>query len=263
MLPEQNKYFIPEEIQLQAKRGVEEVKFRWTNRGQFDIFDIVSERAILIRKPVENAGSKSFSGFSTYMEEHFVVFLNTAFSVGHQRFTAVHELYHLEFDTHYLSEHKVMDETDELNKTLAQAFASEFLMPEDAVKEYYYKHLKNMVLTPIHIIRMHNEFRVSYKAMLVKLLRMEFIRTDEFDELKKMGTMEMKEEFQALTKSQGYDTSLIEPTNEASFPSEYLHYILDNYKSRRISYGRLHAFLQFINKRPENFGIIAPEEDEI
>lgn len=75
-----------------------------------------------------------------------------------------------EDNAHILKKEKIYfsNEKYETEDLRADIFAAEFLMPEDYVKEVFYKIVKvdkNNIL-PRHIIRMHNYFKVSYKAML-------------------------------------------------------------------------------------------------
>jgi Zn-dependent peptidase ImmA (M78 family) len=258
-----SKYYVDEVLRLEIKSKAEEVRYRWSKKGFTDIFDIVNEKALLIKKPFATSGVNHFSGFSTYLDEHFILFINTAYTLGHQRFTAAHELYHLEFDADFLTRCKVVNEDDEENEQRANVFASEFLMPEDAIKEYFLKHLNGLEIRPYHVVRMHNLFKVSYKAMLVKLFQFGYIVEAQFEKLKKMGRIEEQTNLLNLTKKQGFNTDLILPTNDSSIPDKFIHYIIDNYDNKKISYGRLEGFLEFIGSKPEEFEIYPPCAEEI
>ncbi len=72
-------------------------------KGLSDIFDILSEIAFLIRKPLDVEG---LSGFITYYEDRFVVYLNSSFSLGHERYTGAHELYHIMYNKDILKKRK-------------------------------------------------------------------------------------------------------------------------------------------------------------
>ena len=160
---------LPDELtRLRVKELAEEVRGRFAKKGLSDIFDVLAEAAFLIRKPME---TNEISGFSTYFEEQFIVFLNSNFTLGHERFTGAHELYHIIYNPDILKKEKVILDKEKYKEeeVAADIFASEFLMPEDYVKEIFYKIInvdKNSVL-PRHIIRMHNYFKVSYKACLL------------------------------------------------------------------------------------------------
>ncbi len=74
-------------------------------KGLSDIFDILSEIAFLIRKPLDVEG---LSGFITYYEDRFVVYLNSSFSLGHERYTGAHELYHIMYNKDILKKKRYL-----------------------------------------------------------------------------------------------------------------------------------------------------------
>jgi len=96
---------LPDELtRLRVKELAEEVRGRFAKKGLSDIFDVLSEAAFLIRKPME---TNEISGFSTYFEEQFIVFLNSNFTLGHERFTGAHELYHLIYNPDILKKKRL------------------------------------------------------------------------------------------------------------------------------------------------------------
>ncbi|MDK2934861.1 MAG: hypothetical protein PWP27_2671 [Clostridiales bacterium] len=162
-LPKNNLNLPEESFRLQIKDLAEDVRIKFARKGLSDIFDILSEAAFLIRKPLD---IDELSGFSTYFEGQFIIYLNSNFTLGHERYTGAHELYHLIYNANILKKEKILldDEKHKAEDEKADVFSSEFLMPEDYVKEVFYKIVnvdKDSVL-PRHIIRMHNYFKVSY-----------------------------------------------------------------------------------------------------
>ena len=130
---------LPEEsLRLQIKDLAEETRIKFARKGLSDIFDILSEVAFLIRKPLD---TNELSGFSTYFEEQFIVFLNSNFTLGHERYTGAHELYHIIYNADILKKEKILIDDDKHKEEdiKAHVFASEFLMPEDYVKEVFLK----------------------------------------------------------------------------------------------------------------------------
>lgn len=61
-----------------------------TKKGIVDVFNILEDVAFFIRKTLD---IYDILGFTTYFNNEFVVFLNSSFTLGHERFTAAHELY--------------------------------------------------------------------------------------------------------------------------------------------------------------------------
>lgn len=211
LILQKNNLNLPEEsFRLQIKDLAEEVRIKFARKGLSDIFDILSEAAFLIRKPLD---IEELSGFTTYFEEQFIVYLNSNFTLGHERYTGAHELYHIIYNADILKKEKILldDETHKAEDAKADVFASEFLMPEDYVKEVFYKIVnvdKDSVL-PRHIIRMHNYFKVSYKAMLKRLIQLNLCSIDKYEELVDICSLENTEQLQSLTRREGDRKSVV------------------------------------------------------
>ena len=261
---QKNNLNLPEEsFRLQIKDLAEEVRIKFARKGLSDIFDILSETAFLIRKPLD---TDELSGFSTYFEGQFIVYLNSNFTLGHERYTGAHELYHLIYNADILKKEKILlnDEKHKEEDAKADVFASEFLMPEDYVKEVFYKIVnvdKNSIL-PRHIIRMHNYFKVSYKAMLKRLIQLNLCSIDKYEELVDICSLENTELLQSLTIREGYSIDLITPSKETYVSKEYIEFIKTNYERGNISYKNMKNSLEFIGLAPEQFGYEYPQEED-
>ncbi|MGI6776454.1 MAG: ImmA/IrrE family metallo-endopeptidase [Acetivibrionales bacterium] len=259
-----NNLNLPKEsFRLQIKDLAEDVRIKFARKGLSDIFDILSEAAFLIRKPLD---TDELSGFSTYFEEQFIVYLNSNFTLGHERYTGAHELYHLIYNDDILKKEKILldDERYKVEDTKANVFASEFLMPEDYVKEVFYKIVnvnKDSVL-PRHIIRMHNYFKVSYKAMLKRLIQLDLCSSDKYEELVDICSLEKMQLLQSLTIREGYSIDLITPSRETYIPKEYIEFVKTNFERGNISYKNMKNSLEFIGLAPERFGYEYPQEED-
>ncbi|NLL52348.1 MAG: ImmA/IrrE family metallo-endopeptidase [Peptococcaceae bacterium] len=254
---------LPEELtRLRIKELAEEVRGKYAKKGLSDIFDILSEAAFLIRKPLE---TNEISGFSTYFEDRFIVFLNSNFTLGHERFTGAHELYHIVYNPDILKKEKVILDKEKYKEEeeTADIFASEFLMPEDYVKEIFYKIInvdKNSVL-PRHVIRIQNYLKVSYKAMLKRLIQLDLCSKGKYEELVQICSIENKEKLQSLTKREGYSTELIVPSEVTYISKEYIEYVKNNYERGNISYENMKSSFEFIGLTPDDFGYEYPQEE--
>lgn len=259
-----NKLDLPEEsFRLQIKDLAEEVRIRFARKGLSDIFDVLSEVAFFIRKPLD---TKKLSGFSTYFEDYFIVYLNSNFTLGHERYTGAHELYHIVFNADILKKDKILIDNEKYKEEdeKANVFASEFLMPEDYVKKVFFEIVnvdKNSIL-PRHIIRMHNRFKVSYKAMLKRLIQLDLCSGDKYEELVSICSLENMQQLQSLTLREGYSTDLITPSKEIYVPKEYIEFIKANYERGNISYNNMKNSLGFIGLTPEQFGYEYPKEED-
>ena len=264
LILQKNNLNLPEEsFRLQIKDLAEEVRIKFARKGLSDIFDILSEAAFLIRKPLD---IEELSGFTTYFEGQFIVYLNSNFTLGHERYTGAHELYHLIYNADILKKEKILldDQKHKAEDAKADVFASEFLMPEDYVKEVFYKIVnvdKNSIL-PRHIIRMHNYFKVSYKAMLKRLIQLNLCSIDKYEELVDICSLENTEQLQSLTRREGYSIDLITPSKETYVPKEYIEFIKTNYERGNISYKNMKNSLEFIGLAPEQFGYEYPQEED-
>jgi Zn-dependent peptidase ImmA (M78 family) len=253
-----NNISIPDELfRLKIKELAEEVRIKFAKKGLSDIFDILSESAFLIRKPLDIEG---LSGFITYFEGHFIVYLNSNFTLGHERYTGAHELYHIIYNEDILKKEKVFIDKDKYieEEKKADVFAAEFLMPEDYVKEIFYKfvNVDKQKIEPKHIVRMHNFFKVSYKAMLKRLVQFDLCSLDKYAELIDIASLKNKDKLQSLTKEEGYSINLIVPSKENYIPKEYLIYVKANYENGKVSYDELKKTLDFIGLSPEELGYV-------
>ena len=103
---QKNDLNLPEEsFRLQIKDLAEDVRIKFARKGLSDIFDILSEAAFLIRKPLD---TDELSGFSNYFGEQFIVYLNSNFTLGHEWYTGAHELYRLIYNADILKKEKIL-----------------------------------------------------------------------------------------------------------------------------------------------------------
>ena len=93
-------------MRLKVKELAEETLVKFAKRGIVDIFDMLSEEAMLIFMTLET--EKSFSGLSYMVNSNCIVFINSSYTLGHQRFTGAHELYHIFFNRDLLKKEKLL-----------------------------------------------------------------------------------------------------------------------------------------------------------
>lgn len=256
---------LPEEpLRLKLKELADEARYKFSKKGIVDIFDILEDIAFFIRKPLE---TYEISGFTTYINEEFVVFLNSSFTLGHERFTAAHELYHILYNSDILKKEKLLLNDDKYAEEdeKANVFAGEFLMPEDHVKDLFYRLInvdKNSI-EPRHVVRLNSTLKVSFKAMLKKLIQLNLCDISLYDQLLSYGSLEKKEELREMTRKEGYDISLITSSNILSVSKEYLEMAKKNYENGKISYGKITQLLGLIDETPEDYGYVEPSSDDL
>lgn len=259
-----NKLNLPDEsFRLQIKNLAEDVRIKFARKGLADIFDILSETAFLIRRPLD---TDELSGFSTYFEEQFIVYLNSNFTLGHERYTGAHELYHLSYNANILKRERILldDKKHKEEDMKADIFASEFLMPEDYVKEVFCKivDVDGDSVLPRHIVRMNNYFKVSYKAMLKRLIQLNLCHIDKYEELVDICSLQNSGLLQSLTIREGYSIDLITPSRVIYVPKEYIEFIKSNYERGDISHKNMKNSLEFVGLVPGQFGYEYPLEED-
>ena len=260
---ERQDIFPDESCRLKIKGLAEDVRFKYSKKGLSDIFDILAEDAFLIRMPLK---TMEVSGFSTYFQDKFIVFLNSSFTLGHERYSGAHELYHIIYNQKILKNEKLLlNDSRTAEDSKADIFAAEFLMPEDYVKEVFYKiiNVKPDSVIEKHVIRMNNFFKVSYKAMLKRLVQLRLCQMSNYENLAEICTLENKDKLQLFTKKEGYDVKLIIPSNERFIPQEYIEYIKTNYENKIISFYNMKNCFNFIGMSPMDFGYEYPYEEEM
>lgn len=247
---------------LKIKELAEELKIKFAKKNISDIFDILSETSFLIRKPIQ---TKELSGFTTYFHKQFVVFLNSSLTLGHERFTGAHELYHIYYNADIIKKDKLLTpELHQAENENADIFAAEFLMPEDYVKQVFFKIVNVNIndLKPRHIVRMHNFLKVSYKAMLKRLIQLELCPVHNYTKLAAICELENHNLLLDLTKKEGYNTDLIEPSQVTYIPIEYIELVKSNYENKAISYKNMENCFKFLGLTPEQFGYDYPSEED-
>jgi len=154
--------------------------------------------------------SERISGMSIKSENDMVMAINSTLSYGRQRYSAAHELYHLFIQEGFKSticETNIESEKPEPEKE-ADAFASYFLAPYDALKAFVADVLKKrpMNLSAEDVVRIEQYFQMSRQATLFRLINDGYI-SREFAESMKSNVIKS-----ALKL--GYDASLYRPLPE-------------------------------------------------
>lgn len=204
-----------------------------------DIFSLVQtiEKLTLVFYPL----GKNISGACFKNQESYVIAVNSEMSIGRQRFSLAHELYHLYFDEEKFSSvcsSKIGGDTE--NEKRADQFASYFLMPPAALYEVVqkYKEYSKRQLTVVEIIRLEQYFGVSHQAMLIRL--------QEEGELSSEEALAMQNGVIALAAKLGFDVSLYKASPENKRMKVFGYYICQAENLRQlnlISNGKYEEFL--------------------
>ncbi|MEG2782625.1 MAG: ImmA/IrrE family metallo-endopeptidase [Oscillospiraceae bacterium] len=184
---------------------------------------------------------KNISGACLKCKKSVVIAINSEMSIGRQRFSLAHELYHYFFDTDTSSticSSKIgfgnAKEKD------ADRFASYFLMPSGAlyekIQECKQGELRELLVE--EIVKLEQYFGVSRGAMLYRL--------QEEDEINASEVGNLQQGVKISAARLGYDVSLYNPSPESKKKCVLGHYILQAEKLLEegiISNGKYEEFL--------------------
>jgi Zn-dependent peptidase ImmA (M78 family)/transcriptional regulator with XRE-family HTH domain len=166
-----------------ARTGSEELaSMRSTNQAGARLASIVREELGLGRAPISDVAElaeqhfgvdvlnwptgPSVSGLCVHGDGVAMMLVSTSFSIGHQRFTAAHELAHhlLSDPRSVVVEEDIYDQSNPM-ELRANAFAATFLMPEEGVREV----VKDRQIDEVVLAQLMRHFGVSYKALINRL----------------------------------------------------------------------------------------------
>lgn len=163
---------------------------------------------------------KNISGACFKNELSSIIAINSDMSIGRQRYSLAHELYHFYFDQNdstTVCSSKIGGESE--NEKKADQFASYFLIPSatlyDAIQKY--KKGTDTQLSISEIIRLEQYFGVSHQAMLFRL--------QEEGEISSTHASSMQTGIISLATRLGFDTSLYKPSPEDKKMRVLGHYI--------------------------------------
>lgn len=173
-----------------------------------DIFKLVQkiDNVTLVFYPL----GTNISGVCYKGETSNVIAVNSDMSIGRQRFSLAHELYHLYFDDSTVSTVSpiIIGSGDE-NEKKADQFASYFLIPSSSLYDMVedIKVNKNRkYLTVEDIIKIEQYYGVSHKAMIYRLLNEGYLKNEQIKDME--GSI-----IESASKL-GYDITLYRPSPE-------------------------------------------------
>ncbi|MCX6809578.1 MAG: ImmA/IrrE family metallo-endopeptidase [Candidatus Berkelbacteria bacterium] len=207
-----------------------------------NLFALLEGQGIFVVKmPVD---SEEFSGVFFYDREKNLssILVNSNRSIGHQNFTAVHEY------CHHLRDKETQPLLIEFNggskptyEKLADCFAANFLMPGNGVKTYIKEVLDNKSnkLTDEELVRIRNEFDVSWQATIYQLNNLKY----GFDKDYKIKLLETSR-LNFLSLKLGYEPQKTVEHGELKLPSEYLKLAFNAYFTEMITLDKLAELLR-------------------
>ena len=157
------------------------------------------------------------SGMFVRADKAEVIAINTVRSLGHQRFTAAHEYFHVRYDAGMLGAAcrvGVVDQPVE-REAEADAFAANFLMPAEGITARVMARTAGERGPAVEdVVHLEQHFGVGHKAMVRRLRDLGYLRTNELEQMWSLPIRQM-------ARTLGCDTSLYSPTREDRVISSY------------------------------------------
>lgn len=189
------------------------------NENTFSPIDVFS---IIGRIPnttlVYYAMPSSISGMCIKDNENKIIAINSTMSLGRQRFTAAHELYHLFFDKGNKTTVCYSSlEGDRLETEIeADLFASYFLMPDGTIDQFQVD--EGFELWDLsHIIDAEQFFKISHQALLYRMKNDGYLDSTSYQRWRKVDVLK-------LARSAGYSDELYKES-----PQEKKYYSTGHY----------------------------------
>ena len=199
-----------------------------------DIFALVQrvKNITLIRYPL----GEHISGYCRKYEHTNIIAINSAMSIGRQRYTLAHELYHVYYDETMMNSFVCANFDDKvIEEQKADIFASYFLMPQTAIEQF---NIRRKGISVHELIELEQYYKMSRRALLYRLLCEGLINGEDEDKYVK--------EVSQSAKLEGYDDALYKPSPDGEKYYVYGKYIVEAKKlleTGRISEGKYEEYL--------------------
>jgi Zn-dependent peptidase ImmA (M78 family) len=124
-------------------------------------------------------------------------------------------------------------------------------MPEDGVLKYINR-IDDGEINVKKIIKAQHYFKVSFKAMLVRLNVLGLINENQYENFASTHLSTTLPKF-------GYSKKLIKPTNDTYIPQNYIEILTENFEEGNVTFNAYKEYLNDVGKSPEEF----TEEKEV
>lgn len=215
---------------LELNEEANECRRRWKidEYAPIDIFSIILNKIQNITIAFIDADN-NLSGSCLDLKYQKVIFINRKHSLGQQRFTVAHELYHIHSDKKTFI--TCSNEDIEIQKEKdANQFASCLLLPHGALSNY--EHENSILKWDLNnIIKAEQYFQISHKALLGRLLLLEKINNKEY--------AQFLPNIKKNAIKRGYPLNLYTPfTNKEMVMGNYIKLLTKAWDTKKISKGK-------------------------
>lgn len=226
-----------------------------------DKLKIIEDKQIqLIRRPFNN---ERLAGFIAYKYDTFIIVTNTKKTIGNERFTIAHEIYHLLENMRDIMDKKLLEEfvptedeaDNDAKERMADFFAAELLMPSEDVKsEFKRLNSKRKDKSDIStVIQLQQLYGVDYIAMVKRLVELELISSEQDIERLKAAAGN-KDELMNTTLRLGFDNEINTESSMHYISNQYLDMLKTNYDNKATDYNDLAVIFDYLGCEPEKFG---------
>ncbi len=187
----------------------------------FTLVELIDDLTVIFYPLGKNISGLCYKGNSSN-----IIVLNSNMSVGRQRYSLAHELYHLYFDNSESTISRMNDKS--LNEEIANKFASYFLMPHASLSNKVNQVKENdEKLSLKEIVKLERFYGVSHKAMLNRLVEQEEITLEYANSIKDGIT-----DFSAR---HGFNVSLYRASNNTLVLGYYINMTQELFDKKMIS----------------------------
>ncbi|RAP46737.1 MAG: hypothetical protein BZ135_03310 [Methanosphaera sp. rholeuAM6] len=179
--------------------------------------------------------NENMSGSSCTVNDEMIIFVNSKHSLGRQRFTIAHELYHLLFGKNEFVNCAINSNSNEEKE--ADEFASALLMSDGALLNFQSDNeIENWDLDDI--LSCEQYFQISRKSMLNRLEKL--LNDNRFYD----GKLTNRIKYNA--KKRGFDEKLYSPysKDENLLLGSYIRLVQDAYEQGKITRGKKDELLR-------------------
>ena len=226
-----------------------------------NIFKTLSVEGVwLVRYPFQ---MQSISALYTRCREQPIIAIDSSYTLGHQTFSAAHEIYHWLHDGDRLYSVCSPGETETGNtrsgEHTADRFASEFLMPEQGIKRRLARRLgDNQDIEVTDVFFLQQFYRVSFEAMLRRLRDLDILNAMRYRTFREAVSGNIK----TLARQLGYPLDLYIADMAIEYPPDFIEMATKLYETGRISWMRLCELMAWVGIDPVSLELRHPEDPD-
>ncbi|MDQ7792042.1 MAG: ImmA/IrrE family metallo-endopeptidase [Clostridia bacterium] len=224
-----------------------------------NIFKTLSVEGVwLVRYPF---GMQSISALYTRCREQPIIAIDSSYTLGHQTFSAAHEIYHWLHDGDRLYSVCSPGDADSNTRSgehTADRFASAFLMPEQGIKRRLARRLDNQDIELTDVFFLQQFYRVSFEAMLRRLRDIGILNAMRYRTFREAVSGNIK----TLARQLGYPLDLYIADMAIEYPPDFIEMATKLYETGRISWMRLCELMAWVGIDPVSLELRHPEDPD-